>query len=78
MDQRTLATTPATRTPIPAWLRNTAILWFITNIAVLVVGFRQAIFLVPADAAQGNVSRIFYYHLPLCHLHMRPRLFPPT
>ena len=68
MDQRTLATTPGTRTAVPVWLRNTAILWFIANIAVLVVGFRQAIFLVPADAALGDVQRIFYYHLPFAIL----------
>jgi heme exporter protein C len=68
MDQRTLATTPATGTAVPAWLRNTAILWFIVNIAVLVEGFRQAIFLVPADAQLGDVQRIFYYHLPFAIL----------
>jgi heme exporter protein C len=68
MDQRTLATIPATRIPIPTWLRNTAILWFITNIAVLVLGFRQAIFLVPPDAQLGDVQRIFYYHLPFAIL----------
>jgi len=45
-------------------LRNVAWLGFGIAIAVLVVGFRQAIFLTPADAAQGNVGRIFYYHVP--------------
>lgn len=49
------------RTPT---LRSVAWLWFGISIAVLVEGFRQAIFLVPADAAQGNVGRIFYYHVP--------------
>ncbi len=42
-------------------------------IAVLVVGFRQAIFLTPADAAQGDVGRIFYYHVPIAMLSL---LFP--
>ena len=37
------------RTPT---LRNVAWLWFGIAIAVLVVGFRQAIFLTPTDAAQ--------------------------
>jgi heme exporter protein C len=45
-------------------LRSVAGLWFGIAIAVLVVGFRQAIFLTPSDAAQGDVGRIFYYHVP--------------
>lgn len=49
------------RTPT---LRNVAWLWFAISIAVLVFGFREAIFLTPADAAQGDVGRIFYYHVP--------------
>ena len=49
------------RTPSP---RNLAWLGFGIAVAVLLVGFRQAIFLTPTDAAQGNVGRIFYYHVP--------------
>jgi heme exporter protein C len=45
-------------------LRSVGWLWFVATIAVLVVGFRQAIFLVPTEATMGNVQRIFYYHLP--------------
>jgi heme exporter protein C len=45
-------------------LRNAGWLWLVASIAVLVVGFRQAIFLVPTEATMGNVQRIFYYHLP--------------
>lgn len=45
-------------------LRSVAWLWFGIALAVLVVGFRQAIFLTPTDAAQGDVGRIFYYHVP--------------
>ena len=45
-------------------LRNVAWLWFLATVAVLVVGFRQAIFLVPTEATMGDVQRIFYYHLP--------------
>ncbi len=58
------------RTPT---LRNVAWLWFGIAIAVLVVGFRQAIFLTPTDAAQGDVGRIFYYHVPIAMLSL---LFP--
>ena len=45
-------------------LRSVAWLWFGITIAVLVIGFRQAIFLVPTEATMGDVQRIFYYHLP--------------
>ncbi len=45
-------------------LRTIGWLWFAASIAVLVIGFRQAIFLVPTEATMGNVQRIFYYHLP--------------
>ena len=58
------------RTPT---LRSVAWLWFGIAIAVLVVGFRQAIFLTPTDAAQGDVGRIFYYHVPIAMLSL---LFP--
>src|SRR5260370_9081407 len=46
-------------------LRSIAWLWFGIAVAVLVVAFRQAIFLTPTDAAQGDVGRIFYYHVPI-------------
>lgn len=42
--------------------RNFALIWLAATIAVLVVGFRQAIFLAPAEATMGNLQRIFYYH----------------
>ena len=45
-------------------LRGMAWLWLGIAIAVLVVGFRQAIFLTPAEATMGDLYRIFYYHLP--------------
>jgi heme exporter protein C len=54
--------------PAPTWLRTTAILWFVATIAVLLVGFRQALFIAPPDAELGNVQRIFYYHLPFAIL----------
>ena len=58
------------RTPT---LRSVGWLWFGIAIAVLVVGFRQAIFLTPTDAAQGDVGRIFYYHVPIAMLSL---IFP--
>lgn len=54
-------------------LRTIGWLWFAATIAVLVIGFRQAIFLVPTEATMGNVQRIFYYHLPHAILGL---LFP--
>jgi heme exporter protein C len=45
-------------------------LWLAATLAVLAIGFREAIFLVPADAAQGEVSRIFYYHVPTAMLSL--------
>ena len=54
-------------------LRGVSWLWFGIALAVLVVAFRQAIFLTPTDAAQGDVGRIFYYHVPIA---MWSLLFP--
>lgn len=45
-------------------LRPVAWLWFAATIITLVIGFREAIFLVPTEATMGNVQRIFYYHIP--------------
>lgn len=55
------------RSPI---LRPVAIVWFLATLAALVYGFREAIFVVPADAAQGNISRAFYYHVPTAMLSL--------
>ncbi len=41
-------------------LRN---VWLLATLLILLHGLRVA-FSVPADAAQGDLSRIFYYHLP--------------
>ena len=68
MDQRTIAARRIPTIPTPAWLRNTAVLWFLATLAVLVVGFRQALFIAPPDAELGDVQRIFYYHLPFAIL----------
>jgi heme exporter protein C len=47
--------------------------WLLMSIAVLVVGFREAIFISPPDAQQGDVGRTFYYHVPHSMLSL---LFP--
>jgi heme exporter protein C len=39
-------------------------LWLLVTLGVLAEGFRVALFVVPPDSAQGNVQRIFYYHIP--------------
>jgi heme exporter protein C len=44
--------------------RTTAWLWLAATVVVLVIGFRQAIFVAPMEATMGNLQRIFYYHLP--------------
>ncbi|GGA58863.1 hypothetical protein GCM10011507_07800 [Edaphobacter acidisoli] len=51
-------------------LRIAAWPWLIASLAVLVIGFREAIFLTPADAAQGDIGRIFYYHVPSAMLSL--------
>jgi heme exporter protein C len=51
-------------------VRSVAWLWFGITVAVLVYAFRQAIFVVPADAAQGDAGRIFYYHVPSAMLSL--------
>jgi heme exporter protein C len=38
--------------------------WLAATLAVLANGFRVALFVVPADADQGELSRILYYHVP--------------
>ncbi len=37
--------------------------WLLATLVVLAEGFRVALFVVPPDAAQGDVQRIFYYHI---------------
>jgi heme exporter protein C len=54
---------PAAR-PIPRPMLVCGALWLAATLAVLVYGFRWAIFISPADAEQGNVGRIFFYHVP--------------
>jgi heme exporter protein C len=49
-------------------LRPVAWLWFAATVLILVVGFREALFLVPTESTMGNVQRIFYYHVPIATL----------
>jgi heme exporter protein C len=39
-------------------------IWAIAILAVLANGFHVAIYVVPADQNQGDLSRILYYHVP--------------
>jgi heme exporter protein C len=45
-------------------MRKLLWLWMALTLGVLVYGFYLAIFVAPADAEQGNVFRIFFYHVP--------------
>jgi heme exporter protein C len=47
--------------------------WFAVSLAVITIGFRQAIFISPTDGAQGDVGRTFFYHVPHAMLSL---LFP--
>jgi heme exporter protein C len=38
--------------------------WFLLTAAVLLNGYRVAMYVVPVDAEQGELSRILYYHVP--------------
>jgi heme exporter protein C len=40
------------------------VLWFCLTAALIVNGLHVALDVVPPDANQGNVGRIFYYHVP--------------
>lgn len=48
-------------------------LWVAATLAVMVYGFRWALFISPPDAEQGPVGRIFFYHVPHAMLSL---LFP--
>jgi len=44
------------------------ILWFVLSLTIIVWGGYEALILAPKDAAQGNVGRIFYWHVPTAML----------
>ena len=37
---------------------------FYVTLALMVWGYYQAIYVAPNDAMQGEIFRIFYYHVP--------------
>ena len=49
------------------------IVWFFLTLGVIAYATRLGLFLAPVDALQGNVFRIFFYHVPHSMLSL---LFP--
>src|ERR1039457_2135571 len=49
------------------------IAWFCLTLAAIAYATRLGLFLAPVDALQGNVFRIFFYHVPHSMLSL---LFP--
>ena len=49
------------------------IAWFVLTLAAIAYATRLGLFLAPVDALQGNVFRIFFYHVPHSMLSL---LFP--
>jgi heme exporter protein C len=47
--------------------------WFLLTLAVITHATRMGLLLAPVDALQGNVFRIFFYHVPMSMLSL---LFP--
>jgi heme exporter protein C len=46
-------------------MKNFAIgLYVLITLLLLIYGFNQAIFIAPTDGMQGEIQRIFYYHVP--------------
>lgn len=54
-------------------LGSVGIVWFLATLAVIAYATRLGLFLAPVDALQGNVFRIFFYHVPHSMLSL---LFP--
>ena len=46
--------------------------WLAATLVVLVLGYREAIFISPAEATMGDVFRIFFYHVPNASLALIP------
>ena len=51
-------------------LGRIGIVWFILTLAVIAYATRLALFIAPTDALQGNVFRIFFYHVPTAMLSL--------
>ena len=47
-------------------------LWLAATFAVLAVGYRQAIFISPAEKTMGDLFRIFFYHVTNASLALVP------
>jgi heme exporter protein C len=45
-------------------IKPAAFAWFCFTVTLLAIGLHVGLQVVPADASQGNVGRIFYYHVP--------------
>jgi heme exporter protein C len=56
--------------------RNTSKLflwmWLAATLAVLTVGYREAIFIAPTEVTMGDIFRIFFYHVPNASLALIP------
>ena len=45
-----------------------ASLYVAVTLALMIWGYYQAVYVAPLDAMQGEISRIFYYHVPIAML----------
>lgn len=54
-------------------LGSVGIVWLLSTLVVIAYATRQGLFIAPVDALQGNVFRIFFYHVPHSMLSL---LFP--
>lgn len=54
-------------------LGSVGIVWLLSTLVVIAYATRLGLFLAPVDALQGNVFRIFFYHVPHSMLSL---LFP--
>jgi len=57
----------------PRILRPVAIVWLGLTLAMIAYATRAGLVLAPVDALQGNIFRIFYYHVPTSMLSL---IFP--
>ena len=64
--------TAATTHSRPAKTHPFVWIWFIATLGVLAEGYRQAIFVSPAEATMGDIFRIFFYHVPNASLALVP------
>jgi heme exporter protein C len=53
-------------------LKPLAWIWLLATLAVLAVGYREAIFVAPTEATMGDIQRIFYYHVINASLALIP------